>query len=732
MAQGLAIGERRYDRRRTPTVLQIEAVECGAAALAMILAAHGRWTPLTELRRLCGVSRDGSRASSMVRAARSLGMEAKGFRLAGERIRQAPTPAIVFVNMNHFMVLEGVRGGRVYLNDPAGGALSLTLEEFQEIYSGIALCFSPRPDFARIGAPPTLIRPLFEWLADAHTAFNFVVLCGLLLAIPGILLPAYTRIFIDQIITDRQSNWFVWLLVALIATLSVQALLQTLRNRCQLALRNRIAIRAMAAFVHRLLRVPLAYFAQRSPGGVGSRADRGERLADHASAELTTIAIEAGCVLFFLITMEFYSQTLTLIVVGTALVVTWLHVFLTRRLREGERRVAIDEVKLGAKTIQGLAQIEGLKASGAEDAFFEVWSGQHARVVNIQQRQGWTEAQLTAIPELCRTVGQIGILLVGGLLVMHGAATIGFLVAFQQLHMNFENSSRQLFAGALKLQKARGTLDQIDDLLDQPEAAEFSPDRPEIDPLTLVTTLGRLRKLDGEIVVRNLTFGYSAFDEPLIRNFSLSMRPGSRVALVGASGSGKSTLGRLISGLVEPWSGEVLIDGQPLSAIPRELLRNSMAVVDQEIAMFHGSIRDNIALWDATMPDERIVQAAKDAMIHDDIVRRATSYAASVEERGRNFSGGQKQRLEIARALVGEPSILILDEATSALDPLVEKAVMDNIRRRGCTCIIIAHRLSTIRDCDEIIVLGHGRIIQRGTHDQMAAVDGTYRRLIEN
>jgi NHLM bacteriocin system ABC transporter peptidase/ATP-binding protein len=732
MSQGLALGARDFKRRRTPTVLQIESVECGAAALAMVLAAHGKWLPLTELRRLCGVSRDGSRASNMLRAARGLGLEAKGFRVATARIGLAPVPAIVFVNANHYMVLEGLREGRVHLNDPAGGPLDLSMEEFDRIFSGIVLCFAPGPGFTRSGAPPALLRPLLDWLSGAGPALAFVVFCGLALVVPGILIPAFSRIFIDQYIIDRQADWFEWLLAALVTVVALQVLLLALRDHCDLALRNRVAILSMTSVVRRLLHMPLTYFAQRSPGSVSGRAELGRQLTEHATEQLPAMVVGAGSMLFFAAVMLFYSLPLTLIAIAVTGLIAALNAALLKRLREGERRAALDQVKLAAKTIQGLTQIETLKASGTEDTFFETWAGHHAKAVNQQQKLGWTEANLTTLPEFCRMSGQAAVLMIGGLLIIEGSITIGVLVAFQQLHFNFETSSRALFDAVLDLQKARGTLDQLDDILDQQPANEFDLDRPPVDPQAQVTVLGRLRKLDGAVVVRNLRFGYSRLERPLIESISLTLTPGSRVALVGGSGSGKSTVGKLICGLIEPWEGEVLIDGRPLAAIPRLLLRNSVAVVDQDIAMFEGTVRENITLWDATMPDDRVVRAAKDAMIHDDIVRRVGSYAATVGEQGRNFSGGQKQRIEIARALVGDPSVLILDEATSALDPLVEKAFMDNVRRRGCTCIIIAHRLSTIRDCDEIIVMDRGAIVQRGAHEALIARDGPYRRLIEN
>ncbi|MEP9377253.1 NHLP family bacteriocin export ABC transporter peptidase/permease/ATPase subunit [Aquabacter sp. CN5-332] len=727
-----AIQPKAVPRKPTPTVLQVEAVECGAAALAMVLAAYGAWLPLMELRRLCGVTRDGSKATSILRAARSLGLEAKGLRVSTDSLARIAVPAIVFVNMNHFMVLEGVAQGRVYLNDPAGGRQSLSRDDFDRIYSGIALVFRPTPDFRATGTPPRLIQPLLEWLAGAQPAFAFIILCGLTLVIPGIVLPSFSRIFVDQYIVERQADWFEWLLAALVAVVLAQTILQWARGWCELALKNRISIRAATGFFRRLLRVPLPFFAQRAAGSIASRATISEYLADSASVDLTGVLIGAGSLLFFAAIMMIYSPVLTFISVGIVLAVTGLNILLLGPLREGERRAAMESVKLSERTIQGLAQIESLKASGTEDAFFERWSGQQARVANQQQMLGRVEAVLTTVPDFLRMIGSGGTLLAGGLLIMEGSVTIGILVAFQQLYLNFEMISRDLFESILELQKARGTLDQIEDVLDQPEASEFSTKDAVSPAPPQATALGRLWKLEGRIAVRDLTFGYNMLEPPLIKDFSFSAPPGSRIALVGGSGSGKSTVGKLLAGLAEPWSGDILIDGRPLRDIPRELLRNSMAAVDQDVIIFDGTVRENIALWDTTMPEERIAQAAKDAMIHDDIVRRPGGYGAQVGERGRNFSGGQRQRLEIARALLGEPSLLILDEATSALDPLVEKEVTDNIRRRGCTCIIIAHRLSTIRDCDEIIVMHRGAILQRGTHDSMIAVDGPYRRLIEN
>lgn len=732
MTASLTIGQRAQRRRSTPTVLQIEAVECGAAALAMVLAAHGRWESLSVLRRLCGVSRDGSRAVSLLRAARGLGMEAKGFSIAAGDISKVPVPAIIFVNQNHYMVLEGVRGSQVHLNDPAGGRLVLDPAEFQSIYSGIVLCFAPKEDFVRSGRPPALLMPLFEALAGAHDAFFLLFFCGVFLFLPLIALPAFSKMFVDQIIVENQRDWFEWLLAAMALALAVQIAIEWIRNRCVINLHNRVSIRTMSAVVERLLQLPITYFAQRPPGVVGSRANRGEMLAGHVSGDLGAILVESASAMLFLGVMAFYSPILTAIAAAVVGLTAALNILLLRQLQQNERRSAIDEVKLGSKTIQGLAQIESLKASGTENIYFEVWTGLHARLININLEQAASENLLTILPGLLRGLGQAFVLVTGGLLIMQGSATIGIVIAFQQLSGSFDGCTQRLFSAILQVQRARGTLDLIDDVLDTSPGAEFAATRPKSDEIDHASALGRLQKLSGSIEIRDLTFGYAAHEPPLITNFSLSLEPGSRVALVGGSGSGKSTLGRLICGLLEPWSGEVLFDGRPIETVPRDLLRNSMAVVDQDIMIFNASIAENISLWDSSMPSERIVAAAKDAMIHDDIIRRHGTYPGMIGERGRDLSGGQRQRLEIARALVGEPSILILDEATSALDTVVEKAVMDNIRRRGCTCIIIAHRLSTIRDCDEILVMDRGRIIERGRHRDLIKLDGPYKRLIEN
>lgn len=456
-----------------------------------------------------------------------------------------------------------------------------------------------------------------------------------------------------------------------------------------------------------------------------------DKLAAHASTDLTSIAINAATMALVAAVLMLYSPPLAAVTLGAGACAIGLFLLLQRRIAASERKATLDTVKLSGRTMQGLSMIESLKVSATEDAFFETWSGQQAVVASQRQTGGRLESLLATVPDFLMQFSTVVVVVLAGVLAIRGSLTLGTLVAFLALQTAFFVPMKVALLSLLSLAKGRATLDQFDDVADEAMAPEFRNAAEGAETGRGASALGRIRKLDGRLEIDALTFGYAALEPPLLSEFSLSLQPGSRVALVGGSGSGKSTVGRLVSGLFQPWSGTVRLDGEPMDRVPRDLMRNSMAVVDQDIVMFTGTVRDNIALWDSAMPEERIVRAAKDAMIHDDIVQRPGGYASPVMEGGRNFSGGQRQRLEIARALVTNPSILILDEATSALDPVVEKAVMDNIRRRGCTCVIIAHRLSTIRDCDEIIVMHRGRILERGTHAQMAAADGPYRKLIE-
>ncbi|MEI6559650.1 MAG: NHLP family bacteriocin export ABC transporter peptidase/permease/ATPase subunit [Rhodospirillaceae bacterium] len=720
-------------RHRVPSILQLEATECGAASLAMVLAGFGRWMSLDELRAPCGVSRDGAKALNILRAGRAFGLVAKAWQYrSAQSLRALPMPAIVFVNMNHFLVLEGFGRSGVHLNDPAMGRRRMTVEEFETMFSGIAMTFAPGPEFVRGGTPPSVAAMLLHWLKGGEDAFALVALTGALLIVPGLVIPSFTRIFTDYFLLEGQSDWIGWMLLVMAAGVVIQGALSWLRGYTLGRLKTRLALQAGGRFVHRMLRLPIFFFMQRYPGSISNRVDKADELSIYAAESFGNILVGGVSLVFFGLIMMSYHLLLAGVVVGFSLCILASFLASHRFLEEAGQQIALLGNKVGATTMQGLSMLEAMKANGTEGVFFSRWAGQLTLLANQQQRLGRTAGRLSVIPELFSSTATLAVLVIGGVLVMKGELTIGLLVAFSTLQGSFMAAVTSLTNEGVRIKDARGVLDQFQDILAAPAAREFGGDEAvEAGDGGAMTALGRVGRLSGDIRVRGLGFGYVPTEAPLLKDFTLNLAPGSWVALVGGSGCGKSTVGRLVSGLVEPWNGEIVFDGRRMADLPRTQLRDSMAVVDQDIVLFEGSIRDNLTLWDDTVPEGAILRAARDAEIHDDIMLRPGGYDASVAEQGRNFSGGQRQRLEIARALVNRPSILILDEATSALDTEVERRVIANVRRRGCTCLIIAHRLSTIRDCDEIIVLDRGAVLERGTHEDLTARDGPYRRLIQ-
>ncbi len=709
--------------RRTPTILQMEAVECGAAALAIVLAHYGRWVPLEELRIACGVSRDGSKASNMVRAARRYGLVAKGFKKEPSSLRDLPPPMVLHWNFNHFLVLEGFRKGEVFLNDPATGPRRVSEEELDQAFTGVVLTFEPGPEFQKGGEPPQLLRALKRRLSGAGAALVFVVLAGLALVIPGLVVPVFSKVFLDSVLLEGRRDWLPPLLLGMGLAALLTGLLTWLQQSYLLRLESKMAVAGSSRFLRHVLRLPMEFFSQRFAGDISSRVGINDRVAQLLSRDLATSFLGAVMIAFFAVLMIQYDPLLTL--VGVAVVslnVAALH-WVSRKRVDGNRRLQQDRGKLYGTAIGGLQMIETLKASGGESDLYARWSGYQAKVVNARQELERYTQMLDAVPPLLAAFNSALILGLGGLRVMDGAISLGALVAFQALMVSFTAPVNRLVSLGGRLQMVEGDMNRLDDVLRYPPepGSEGEVGAPPADfPV----------KLAGRLELSRLTFGYNRLDVPLLEGFHLHLEPGARVALVGGSGSGKSTLARLVTGLYQPWDGEILFDGLRRSEIPRSVLANSLAVVDQSVFLFEGSVRDNLTLWDSTVPLPEVVAAAKDACIHDDIAARPGGYDSQIDEAGANWSGGQRQRLEIARALVQRPTLLVLDEATSALDPNTEKLIDESLRRRGCTCLLIAHRLSTIRDADEIIVLDRGKVVQRGTHDQLKAVAGPYAQLI--
>lgn len=714
---------------KTRTLLQMEAVECGAAALGSILGYYDRIVALEELRVECGVSRDGVTAKNIVRAARKYGLVAKGFKKSLEDLRDIRLPAILFWNFNHFLVLEGIVGDQVFLNDPATGPRRVSWEELDAGYTGVVLTFEPGPDFEPAGEEPSLVDALRLRLRGSERAVAFAVIAGLALVGPGLLVPTFARVFVDRILVARLDSWVKPLLIGMALTALLRGGLAWLRSHYLLRLKTKLSVTSGGRFFWHVLCLPMEFYAQRYAGEIGSRVALNDKVAEMLSGRLATTAIDVMMIGFFGALMLVYDWLLTLVavlVVGLNLAVLRL---VSQQRTDGNRRLLQETGKLQGTLWSGLANIETLKATSREEDFFGTLAGHEAKVQNASQDLDVKTQTMMAAPALLTGIANAAVLTLGGFRVIQGDLTMGMLVAFQSLMSSFVGPINRMVGLGSELQELQGDMNRLDDVLRHPPDPRVDDDRGGA-PAT--ATRGRGEKLDGYLELRDVVFGYSRLADPLLQGFSLDLVPGSRVALVGPSGCGKSTITKLVTRLHRPWEGEILYDGIPAEGVPRAVFAASVAFVDQDLRLFRGTIRENLTLWDDTIPDREVIRAAKDALIHDAITSRPGGYDSVLEEGGSNFSGGQRQRLDIARALAVNPRILVLDEATSALDTVSELEIDEAIRRRGCTCLIVAHRLSTIRDADEIVVLDDGEVVQRGSHDSlMAEPEGLYARLIQ-
>ncbi|MFI6346106.1 NHLP family bacteriocin export ABC transporter peptidase/permease/ATPase subunit [Streptomyces sp. NPDC050560] len=720
-----AATDRRPRAVRTPTVLQMEAVECGAACLAMVLAHHGRHVPLEELRIACGVSRDGSRASNLLKAARSYGLDARGMQMDTAALATVRAPAVLFWEFNHYVVYEGTRRGPrrpgVRVNDPATGRRFVPAEDFDTAFTGVALVFEPTDAFTRGGQRPGLLRMLPARLRGTTGTLLAALLASLLLVAVGAAVPALSRTYIDTFLIGGASSLLGPLFAAMAAMVVLTAVLTGLQQSNLLRGRIIASTLGSARFMRHLMRLPVTFFAQRGPADLVQRLQSNDAVAETLARDLASAGVDGVVVVLYALLLWTYDPQLTAVGVGIALLNVVAMRIVVRLRATHTQKLRADNARLTNTSYTGLQLIETLKATGGEDGYFRRWAGQHATVLEEQQRLGEPTAALAVVAPLLATVNSALILWIGGMRAVDGHISIGLLVAFQALVTRFTAPITRLNGVVGRLQDFTADVVRLKDVEDFPADELYARGGRD----------AAARRLGGHVRVSGVTFGYSPLDAPLLKDFSLTVAPGRQVALVGASGSGKSTVSRLLAGLYRPWEGTIHIDERPLEEIPRPVLAASVSFVDQDVFLFEGTVRDNVALWDPSVTDEAVVAALRDAALYDDVIaRRPEGVHSRVEQDGRNFSGGQRQRLEIARALVRDPSVLVLDEVTSALDAQTEQTVIANLRRRGCACVVIAHRLSTVRDSDEILVLDRGEVVERGRHDALIAAGGAYASLV--
>lgn len=700
--------------------MQMEAVECGAASLTMILAHYGKWLPLEQVRAACGVSRDGSSAKSILHAARNYGLEAKGFRMSAEAL-DGKQPAIIHWNFEHFVVFRGFdRKGRACLNDPGVGPVKWPMEEFCKHFTGVCLTFEPGENFEKGGEQTNILSYVRRNLRGAGEAFWLTFSFALMTAFIALLTPLFTRIFLDEILSGRNADWSRWFFVGMGALAIYQFFVVLLQSRYVKRVAGSLALKGNKEYLHHLLRLPMSFFAMRNVGDLQQRMHLNEKITHSLIEVLAPQIINIGLLILYLMLMFSYSSWLTLIGIFAAVVNLGLVQYFSNQRINLIRSMEQSEGQYFSATISCIDNMESIKAAGAETGFFKFWSGLWAHKFNVNGNADREQTRMALLPVLATGLVNMAVLVLGAYLILQGELTVGMLMAFQGFMGSFLEPVNAIVNASQTIVEMRSQMERVEDVMKYPE--DHRDHEGEV----------MKGKLTGLLELKDVTFGYSPLQPPLIENFNLKIEPGHTVAFVGSSGCGKSTLAKLISGLYKPWSGEILFDGRPIESISSEELTNSVAVIDQNVVLFDDTVAQNIRMWDTSIEDFAIMMACNDAQIRADIVSRPEGFSTKIVKGGQNFSGGQRQRMEIATALAKEPAVLIMDEATSALDPKTEDEVMKRIRGIGPTQIIVAHRLSTIRDCDEIIVMDQGKILQRGRHEELIKIDGFYRDLMRS
>lgn len=707
-------------RHKVTTVYQIEACECGAASLSMIMSYYGRYEVMEEIRYRCGVTRDGCSAADIITGAEYYGLKVKGYKRTADGLRYVKTPAILHWNFVHFVVLEGIVGKWAYINDPAIGRRKISFAELEDCFTGVVLSCEPGDNFEKKNNDSGFFKEIGRRLSADTKSVLFMVLAGILLVFPGVLIPILTQMFVDIVILEKTSDWMKGLLIAFLGVYLYKALFTYLKSTVLSKLRLKMSLISNHFLMFRMLRLPIRFFTQRSAGELAGRADNNNAVTTFLAGNFSDAIMEFFESLFYLALMVVYNLKLTGCGIAGVIINVIFTILIIKPLEGLNLRYLQNQGLLNANLCAGFSVATSIKANGVEDEYAKGMLNSYARTTDSDQKLGITQQLLGAFPGAFSSVISIVVLAVGGTLIMEGECTAGTLTAFGMLLSSFNGSVNSIISIVQRIQNMKAAMARISDVDNTGGDRRFYSEKEDCP----------VEKFRGKVEVKNLSFGYNPSLDPVVRDINFTIEPGSRVAIVGSSGCGKSTLGKLITGIQHPWEGEVLIDGISIDRIPQPLLCESLSVINQDALIFSGTVKDNITLWNKRYTAKSVLEAVRDADAYQMIEGFKDGYDYVLSESGNNLSGGQRQKLEIARALVKNPSIILMDEATSAMDAVTEQIIVDNIRKRGCTCIIVAHRLSSIKNCDLILVMDEGRIVQYGTHESLMKVDGIYKELI--
>ena len=714
------------ERVKVPVIMQMTAQEGGAACLCMILAYYGKWMSLEEVGNDSDVSKDGSNFSNISMAAEGYGMKTELRTLTAEELlANGPFPCIIRWDRNHYMILNGLHARRISLNDPAKGDYYVSVGNFKEHFAGECLFMEPGEDFEPGGEEKNFWKTAWNKLDGIRWPMLFLAIVTCIVSLTKLFSDTFSRVFLDRLLTGREPEWTVPFLVLLSAVTAIAIIASWIQSIYGLRLEGKIATTGNAKYMWKVLNLPMVFFSQRSAGDIQQRMKTNSEMAKEIIVTLAPLAVNTFMMIFYLVVMFRYSWLLSVIGLISVIVQAWITIWVSRKRVNILRTCLVADDTMHAEITSGIEMIETIKSSGVEKKLFERWAGYIACSSNNYVRYRSLDLTYGTLPDMISKAVNVIIMVLGVWLAFHGMFTAGMILAFKGFLSSFMQPARMLVNAVQRVQQLRSKSERIQDVMEYPEEEVFLPEEECQEDCQMEFT-----KLTGHLEMKNVSFGYSHLKPALVKDFSLEMKPGQKIAFVGASGCGKSTLTKLLTGLYQPWSGEILFDGKPMREIHEKIFTDSVAIVEQEITIFEDTIVNNIVMWDDTIPSEEIVRACRDAQIHDDIMQREGGYAYRIAEGGKDFSGGQRQRMEIARALVKNPAIMILDEATSALDASTEGAVLQAIADRGITCIMIAHRLSTVRDCDEIIVMDQGVVVERGTHEELMAMDGVYKTLV--